>query len=609
MNALSWRVARSAVLAAGLVLLSGLALAPAAAPVPAPRATVEGQDFVFLGEARPVLIRMHVRLEDQSLQAASDDFMKYLFDYLDVNRDGVLSKEEARRAPTVELIANGGLAFGGRAFGPAGLARPALASFSTRKDGALTLAQVSAYYRSRGWLPFQFQLAPSLNPGSARLALFSGQSPEPSVEAINKAIFTLLDTNRDGKLTKDELAAAPAVLLRLDENEDDLVTTRELVPNTKRDMASMMAMFSGGNRSKATSNKTLVPITTRGAAPASLVSSLRHRYGNRLLKLQDRKLARKDLGLDEATFAGLDTNGDGLLDAGELAGFVRRSPDLELLVRFAGETARVEVMIPENGPSPLSGKVKKMGEMALLDLGVSRLEVRGNAEEEYGTETFDSLVRQQFVAQFKAADKDNNGYLDEKEAKANRVFRESFAMMDRDGDGKLYEKEVIAYFEDYRKIQKKATASCVSLVLSDQSRGLFDLLDVNRDGQLSVREMRGAVALLRPFDREGKGYLTRADIPRTHQLLLRRGPLDGGDPGGARAFAALYGGGGKSKRRGPAAAGPLWFRKMDRNRDGDVSRKEFLFSDEKFREIDTDGDGLISVAEAEAHDAKRRKQK
>ena len=54
--------------------------------------------------------------------------------------------------------------------------------------------------------------------------------------------------------------------------------------------------------------------------------------------------------------------------------------------------------------------------------------------------------------------------------------------------------------------------------------------------------------------------------------------------------------------------GPLWFRKLDRNRDGDVSRKEWMFSEEEFRRIDTDGDGLISVEEAERYDRARRGQ-
>jgi Ca2+-binding EF-hand superfamily protein len=44
--------------------------------------------------------------------------------------------------------------------------------------------------------------------------------------------------------------------------------------------------------------------------------------------------------------------------------------------------------------------------------------------------------------------------------------------------------------------------------------------------------------------------------------------------------------------------GPLWFQKMDRNGDGDISPREFLGTDEDFRKIDADGDGLISSAEA-----------
>ena len=53
--------------------------------------------------------------------------------------------------------------------------------------------------------------------------------------------------------------------------------------------------------------------------------------------------------------------------------------------------------------------------------------------------------------------------------------------------------------------------------------------------------------------------------------------------------------------RGTVAAtkGPLWFRKMDRNGDGDVSSREFLGTPADFRRIDTNGDGLIDAEEAE----------
>ena len=48
---------------------------------------------------------------------------------------------------------------------------------------------------------------------------------------------------------------------------------------------------------------------------------------------------------------------------------------------------------------------------------------------------------------------------------------------------------------------------------------------------------------------------------------------------------------------------------MDRNGDGDVSRREFIGTDEQFKAIDTDGDGLISVEEAEAFDKKMKDKK
>ena len=41
-----------------------------------------------------------------------------------------------------------------------------------------------------------------------------------------------------------------------------------------------------------------------------------------------------------------------------------------------------------------------------------------------------------------------------------------------------------------------------------------------------------------------------------------------------------------------------WFRKMDRNSDGDISRREFSGAIEVFSKLDLDRDGLISPDEA-----------
>jgi Ca2+-binding EF-hand superfamily protein len=589
-----------------------------------PKADSQGdiQDVVFLAEARPLLIRLHVRLDGKPVSAAWDDFIKYLFAYLDVNGDGFLDKDEVERVPSAAQVSSGGLAraLGGRGRGRGrpvgGAGGPTLEALDADKDGKVTLAELAACYRKNGLAPFHVQTAAAQSNPLGGLALLGGGRATPTVEAVSKAAFSLLDTNKDGKLSKEELAAAPSVLLRLDEDEDEMVTAAEMVPNAGPSLGDLFAgrggrgmMGMGGPNRGGTADKNsrLIPLTKPGEAPEILVAALQERYGARAKKRPEKKLDIKDLGLDAATFRRLDTDGDGLLDAKELAGFVRRAPDLELVVRLGGTEASVEAGAARKD-DPLAGKVTRRDGMVLLDLGATRAELRGDDEEDR-TDAFGGIIRQQLLAQFRQADKDNNGFLDRKEAEASRQFRGLFKAMDRDGDGKLTEKEVIAYLDQAREIQARARAASALLVLSDESRGLFDLLDTDRDGRLSVREMRGAVRLLKQLDRTGKGYLTRADIPRSYRLTLKRGMADTGPLGGAAAFLALYGGSDSGEQGRRLTKGPLWFRKMDRNRDGDVSRKEFLFSAELFKKIDTDGDGLISLEEAERYDAQLRQQK
>jgi hypothetical protein len=169
-------------------------------------------------------------------------------------------------------------------------------------------------------------------------------------------------------------------------------------------------------------------------------------------------------------------------------------------------------------------------------------------------------------------------------------------LADRDGDGKLTWREWSAFLD----LREKIAAQAVLMTWLDRGRRLFDFLDANHDGLLSRRELATARVRLAPFARQGG--LAADDVPRQSQLLFQ---FD--RPGGTSPSTVANGP--NSFTPAPRYSGPLWFRKMDRNRDGDVSPGEFLGTPELFRKIDADGDGLIDPDEAERADAEYRRSR
>jgi Ca2+-binding EF-hand superfamily protein len=320
---------------------------------------------------------------------------------------------------------------------------------------------------------------------------------------------------------------------------------------------------------------------------AALARRILERYGPRA-KVAEKKLSREELGLDAATFDRLDTNKDGHLDAGELEKFADRAADLEFLVRLGkgqpGETA-LEAL------TPASASLQPTGDGAmLLTCGNTRIELRVNGDRPHAM----PHLRQQYLAQFHAADIGKKGHLTFKDAQVAGYFPTQFALLDQNGDGQLTEKELIAYLDQVQERQARALTSVVSVLVSEEGQGLFDLLDRNRDGKLGLREVRGASRLLAQLGKEKEG-LARADVPRSYQVAI----------GLCQASFNRAGGQGVLTPRGMplltldwSRPNLIWFHKMDRNRDGDISPREFLGSREDFRRLDTDGDGLISLEEA-----------
>jgi Ca2+-binding EF-hand superfamily protein len=564
------------------------------------KANDDVQDFVLLGDTRPILVRLHIRIDDQPFPTVWNGFMQHLFDYLDFNGDGNLDKNELERVPSAELFLGRGIS--GVQIRPDERLR-ARVPLAKNQEGKVTIAELSDYYRKHGLAPLQLQIGATpktMATGSQAMGgmmmgkggkSLGGQKQweEPaSGAAVARTTFALMDTSKDGKLTAKQLAAAPAALLRADRNDDDLVTLQEmeahalLQPTGPPDAGSV--------------------VLVGPSVPADeLVRRLQDRYGPTKLAL-----TQKDLGLDDATFKELDKNMDGKLDKHELVEFGRRLPDLELTFRFSTKGKETPVELHgKSRPSPLAGIVEEKEGLVGLQLGSVKVQLSQGA----------NMIRPDGLGRFfradivyDQADSDRKGFVTEANKERLGQFSGHFKMIDRDNDGKVTQKELVAYIHRLSELQVRATASCVSLVFIDLGRGLFDLLDADRDGTLTVKEMLQAPKLLERFDKAGKGYLTEHDLPRTWHLLVRRGPAGGlgfnalGDGG----FALNFYGGPPAPRPNK---GPLWFHQMDHNGDGYLSRREFLGTGEQFREFDTDGDGLISIEEAILADAALRKKK
>lgn len=506
----------------------------------------EVRDSILMLDGGPLHLRMHVSIGGKSLMARRREYARSLMKSLDTNGDGKLSRDEAGQSPLLR---------------------------TKQRDSA------------KGFLQSIGAGERTLVQGDIERTIerFGGETvayrQDATASEPDDLVFQFLDTDGNGTIDANEISSAADRLLEKDSDRDECVTFDEVAPPPPQDPNALL-------------NTAPKP----SAVMSDMLRDLRDPFvGRRLLQLYDRgrrkSLSNEDLGWPKERIARLDGNGDGRLDANELARVQETDVDLELAVDLSppkGVAAQLRILTPDierldNGDRPDFVKVKLRGAV----ISLSHRDIDPIAK------TMESAMRV-----FNRLDVDANGYLDRAEVKDSiRLENGLFELMDVDSDEKVFGEEM----KRFVAARGEPAATTCRVNLYDTGSGYFLTLDGNGDGRISERERRNMHKSLFELDSDKSGTIGKKEPVRHFHLELVRGTYTlFGTPEPAGSQLPAF------QRRPPV--GPAWFQAMDRNNDGDLSWQEFQASRQDFDQIDADQDQLIDPMEAQrAEDEYNRK--
>jgi Ca2+-binding EF-hand superfamily protein len=347
----------------------------------------------------------------------------------------------------------------------------------------------------------------------------------PASAELTAALLKNLDTDADGKVSEKEWLAATATLKKLDKNDDELIGAGELVPKV---------VYPGA------AGTVLLTSPTTNSTPTSVLAKL--------------PLVLLPVDAKDMHWTAEIAKRNARFKASELSAWRKNEASAKWVVKLSD----------------------KPGEAARFTFSGNRVRVDG-----WGAS---GKVNEAFVSARKLISAALDTPTEPGEAKGPRRGPGGLTWLvpvaDLSGDGKLDRKELDAWLD----LQAQIARGQVLLTILDGA-GLFELLDTNHDGALSLRELRNAWDRLKEAGCVTNGAFDPKKVPHVVLIAASRGY--------PQTLAI------------DARRGPTWFRAMDRNGDGDVSRREFTGPAEVFDKLDLDKDGLLSAQEAEKADFKK----